>query len=801
MKKMAALKLISSGSLLDASNESINSMDIDEDTKTHIKSLRDLYGMQDKLQNMLNEIKSTNLDKDKLANINIQRFVTKNVDEGFFIGLFRRANKYQLTDVTDVLMVDIKSSANPELIADIDVCLEREESAFCNINNMRGLIDPANRFDASKASTVANKSISSAVVPAPTAALNLDKVDDHEMVNLLIKKAKGPIIIESEAMRKKLIESASQVLSDQQKEHLQPQHILFGLYKITEEDRSLTVAVKYMHNAMLTFEALMHLVNKLQKIFNGSYFSYHKIPQLLLSIKETVIKLLEQIKLTNDALLLLRMHLENTVLTVGENNILTMFADITQKLPLQLNLLSNDIQVKLVDAIGNKGKSHFTMMDAIEKLSIESNRLNVQSEELKKSISIKPEVEIVEVAENISVQKMIEPFKKYLLRLKTNDDGSYDLSQFKDKPKEKCIAALVNASYKVASALDATEQYAKGSPITGLFGVLKNLYSAWSLINEVDAFKQVDTLKEEYNQLKTYLNNQIKDHLTKLIPFIKKLMAQAAFSEKILGLNENIIFNKINVFIDQYITLGTSYGIAEISHLKLGYPYIDIQHELAEQEQSNLQDIKKQKILTNADLINFQETYVNDTKQTLETLMQQDLNKSQSIKQQIVPAIATDPKSILSNKLDARKVRKLAIACDDYKHHLAESLNIQLEKICPDKSQVDLNCRFNADTTINLKKHPNLKLTIDKFNAVHDLQTSLTSADNNENKLSLFSAQLKNNKPLFSKIRNTDKPGITFLKVIASIFTAGLAAAFGIWKSTGEKKTERMEEVLKFKSK
>ncbi len=144
------------------------------------------------------------------------------------------------------------------------------------------------------------------------------------------------------------------------------------------------------------------------------------------------------------------------------------------------------------------------------------------------------------------------------------------------------------------------------------------------------------------------------------------------------------------------------------------------------------------------------------------------------------------------------KVKKLREACLTYKQHLSlEIIRLRTEEQ-PGRpfDHVPLEKRHLPVGEAS----PLLQLTIDKYNAIDDLQQTLTTADNSSTeKLAAFHTALtseRENAPSHQKLlsQRRDTAFITFWKVIATIFTFGIAYACGLWTPRGEKMTK---EALK----
>lgn len=104
-------------------------------------------------------------------------------------------------------------------------------------------------------------------------------------------------------------------------------------------------------------------------------------------------------------------------------------------------------------------------------------------------------------------------------------------------------------------------------------------------------------------------------------------------------------------------------------------------------------------------------------------------------------------------------------------HQEARLLNITLNYIFKEDNRIETNDPISKT----------LSITIDKYNAIQDLKTNLYTIDKQP-----FTEKM--NKHRSTILKNQDHAGKYFLKVIATILTAGLAAAFGIFQDKDGKK-------------
>lgn len=742
--------------LLTSTENEINAVLLDGETKEAIRKLRKLYVMRDQLQKMADTIKFTKLG---LRVVPIRRF-----EQGRFVDPIHQVNAPDASDLKNCLLEDLaacmrKESDTAEALDALVPPAQEMEEVSDLFKSARGTFSLTTSVSASLATslpfaTARTRSVrrdtelfttvplatSSSVPPELTATQIVDAtpIDDHEVVRSIINKTNGSIILQSEAARKNLIAYALRVLSDKEKDKLS-QHMLNAIFLILPDDQALTVVVKTMYNTMLNFEHLMRLVNKLQKILGGSFLGYRKIPDLLGELKKALHVLLESLTSTNEALQVVRHHVEKSGLVFGELDLFNAFSAIAENLPSQVLSLASHMQSGLIDRLDAD------LAEPVKELAKQSRQLGKSANDLSLSTMIS----------SPALSDVFAKFKPLVVALKAqlpqpNPDGTYDLTKFQDKSPQKCIAALVNASYKLLFVLNSAERYSNGSTISGLIDVLRGLYSAYQLINESNAFNFAKEVKgallQNYNDLKALLEDQAKTCLAKFIPFVTRVTHQAASCEQVLGLKENIILENVNPYIEQLISLGKSFGVEEKAT----------------------------------------ETDVFQTASVLQTSLLSSTRKPLS------------PIAEKRKRLNDWKVQQLLIACADYKHHLAEALSSELEKAHPGKYfSIDLNAPFNSLPSL-VKDHSVLKLTIKKYNAVQALQSTLRSSKTSDQKIALFNSNrnrfLKSHTNLFGE--NRDSALIYFLKWVATILTVGIAASFGIWRTYGDNVSDQMKETV-----
>ena len=595
---------------------------------------------------------------------------------------------------------------------------------------------------------VTEESVATAL-PVITALRNLS---DHEVVEYVVDKAKGPIILQCDALRKKLIEMAKSKLTETEANKLDLKDE--NSFNIKEDDAALTAAIKSIYNLILKFEELILHVNKLQSIIlhvnklqsrlDSGYLGYAKIPAILPEIRRSIQNLTQQIKVTSATL----QKLKKQVLTVPMHqeafNPFSIFSGIMGQLASQLRLIGSNINfaadVELVQNIKQ------LLVDCVE---LQSDSAEFQAaaakgtnEDLQQSTSLKTSVKSLQQGHR-SMTGLIKLLKDKIAVITSNPDGTYDLNQFEEGSWQKRAATLVNAAYKMLAALDATERYAHGHPVTGLVELLGNLYSAWSLFKASDAQKFVQHASRDYSEAQILLQNmidrQMLDVLKNIAPRINAVIAEAHTYEVKVGLKKNVLLAQIQPYLDQFKRLYESYhGVGDDKVVGLNSEVfctaIDYQKASSQQEGS---------------------------------------------------------------ALDQYKIRILTAACIDHKHRYAEALHSKLEKAYPGSFKVNLNQPFQLPIpSLAGDEDSVLSITIKKFNKFLEMQETLQAPELSAPfKLSYIEKALRQNMPLFAKRRDTAWE--TFGKICATVFSLGTAVALGIWSTKGKEVAEGMLEITR----
>lgn len=165
---------------------------------------------------------------------------------------------------------------------------------------------------------------------------------------------------------------------------------------------------------------------------------------------------------------------------------------------------------------------------------------------------------------------------------------------------------------------------------------------------------------------------------------------------------------------------------------------------------------------------------------------------------------------------DARKKQMLELNCLEYKKYLQAVIEPQIKMTFPQayleycSEQKILSTEDNLCWTIIKPKSmahfvttkaknlviedKNLRMAIDKYSSVNEMQNTLYTVKPAAKQLADFSQVFYFRKTVIEQRRDT--PTKTFLKAVTTILSAGLAILFGIWTVKGKVVANRMAKVL-----
>ena len=104
------------------------------------------------------------------------------------------------------------------------------------------------------------------------------------------------------------------------------------------------------------------------------------------------------------------------------------------------------------------------------------------------------------------------------------------------------------------------------------------------------------------------------------------------------------------------------------------------------------------------------------------------------------------------------------------------------------------NETIKSHTEILRSENTNLNDAIQKYHALSSLNEKLNSKAPVIQQLSDFRNAFKECRKIITQ--QQDSAGLVFLKIVASIFSLGLAVAFGIWKTEGQRVETRIDNIM-----
>jgi hypothetical protein len=798
-------------SLLNVTDQQIEQLADAAEIKEALNLLRYLYVYQAEIKDMLAKIDAYKYNPAALARVNQRYF---NVDESRNIVIKKIfGNKVKFSTSLGELPID---GATSNKITQMNIGIAK------NIDTLIEMHQPlVNNLPVASAAMIPVEVIVQpvAVIPAPPViippyieqAAELRARNDAGIIHAVIDKAKGTLILTSEASRAELITNARKILSVDQARLLDADQIIGGRYDVTQQDHLLVVNVKAIANVMLSFDQLMWKVTILQNIVSGGFLGYYQIPNLIGQLKANINSLLAEINLANDAIYFMRSHLENGIGDAVKSNLTQMLGKVTE-LPAMLAAISGDMQLNLMEAVDHEARI------GLESLVQASQTLSNNATTLVKA-EAQP-VELTEVVRQTYVftQSIIPKLAVALENSKLNADGTYDLAAIPDNTAPHKIAALYNAAFNMRKVLGSVVKMSEGHNISGFFSLITHLLQLRTSLNAARSDEMINAVFAEYELINKQLNDQLASLFVALRPMAMDLVARAAFTETVLGLQQDTLLQRLKEFMRSFIELGLSYKVEGFVELQAGLaepnPYQLKQLELARLEGARLE-------------ARHQAQGLSDTQKRLagEQSAQMQLIIAALVLPELVPvqenlspimqrAVSEDTPlldlaqvgkiGINANNLndpDAKvlvhQLNMLNTACVDYKHHLATSINTQFEKYYPNKRYViNLENAIDKNTMQQeLAAHPKLRLAVKKYNIVHSMQTKLhTPATTVADRLNNFQNKFENNRDTLVLRRDTGLT--TFLKVLATVFSFGIAAAFGLWGKYGKGVANKIDETI-----
>lgn len=190
-------------------------------------------------------------------------------------------------------------------------------------------------------------------------------------------------------------------------------------------------------------------------------------------------------------------------------------------------------------------------------------------------------------------------------------------------------------------------------------------------------------------------------------------------------------------------------------------------------------------------------------------------------KQQQCGLIQNTLLSLLPKIRQDQQKQQLETACAAYQTYLKTIIETEMDKRCPPRPYThQIRADLAVHTAHEVTNHPDdyvviygrdvdsfamsqppladyprpLRLAIEKYQAVSTLHQTLQTQKPVEAQLKAFHQVYETRRELIEK--NRDSAATTFLKVIATVFTVGLAAVCGIFSSKGKQTSDHIQRTL-----
>lgn len=147
---------------------------------------------------------------------------------------------------------------------------------------------------------------------------------------------------------------------------------------------------------------------------------------------------------------------------------------------------------------------------------------------------------------------------------------------------------------------------------------------------------------------------------------------------------------------------------------------------------------------------------------------------------------------------EQRKTR-LGHACHQYQRYLEQTIERELldnySHIFKLRTNINKLINSNDKSILKIKsENDNFNMLIEKYKAMRDIHSTLTTAEEVNVQLRNFKNKLTQHRPTIEKRR--DNAAMIFLKVATTILSLGFAALFGIWNTNGKIATKNMESLI-----
>jgi hypothetical protein len=774
----------------------------DANLKSMIAKLKELYEYKNTLNEILAAADACKHNPPELDKIKFKMFLIKSKGKYSLELIHSDATGFLGKSLSDYHLL---AQAQNETPNEINGILERDKNLVLKLDAMLSKIgfpseQPAIPQDiAPKLDDAAIEAIIPAVIPA----------ENSVFLKQVLNTAKGSIVLQSESSRIELIAKTCLVLSAEQAASLSDDKIKNGFYEPHPNDRILVINVKRIYNAMFSFEVLMEKINILITVLSGGITHAISINEKIKQLKDNIKSLFAHIKHINDGLFVLRQYIEYGVYDAVKNNMSHMLQKLTE-LAGSARLAGTDLQAKLINLVmpdendhSNKGKAEASDIIDIDSLNEQITHLQESVNALSSEHSQQPE-HAGSISWLQTCNSIISDLRSRLRDIPTKPDGSYDIEKLQPGSLEKNYAALINAAYKVNDASNALVKMSEGHNISGFFSLISSLLSANTLIAETNLGKWQDQVKDTYTNARDKIILILKEMIKSALPQIRQVVARTALTEHLLGVNADNISKQLFDTVGQFDDLAKHFGFKEWLQLKNDFPFNKEQAEMVAAEIQNLTRLSlEEKDKEKQQLISQQLQLLTMLQSTLGLPQPIDspANSPSPQTQTLVPVEPDERQTLLpvsanlgDHDEQSRKIDALNQACIDYKHHLAVSMRNRISKKYPG-IKLGINLATNIRLPAELKRDHFLFLGAKKYNAAHSMQQKLsTHGINNAERLQNFNNEFKMNRALLKRCRTP--AGIIFLKVLATILSLGIAAAFGMWGgSPGRRTVKDMEEI------
>jgi hypothetical protein len=366
-----------------------------------------------------------------------------------------------------------------------------------------------------------------------------------------------------------------------------------------------------------------------------------------------------------------------------------------------------------------------------------------------------------------------------------------------------------------------------------------------------------DTLQQfdfDIHVVKAAIDDQILRALKYIEPKIVDAVVKARVAEVAAGIKENLIVSQLKKGVDLFVNISHTFDIRKFDYLHKDFPYdnktrqiaakelerIQELHETAEQEvklgtrskyhyinraihnlEIFIKGLPKVELATvnvsaagaalpvnAAAAVSLKNDSGNiDKLHDDETILSLDLDHAPILNLDDGPVLELDDDAAPLLAVNANKpvkpaaltgqlqsnVETLDLACIAYKTHLLNQINEIREKDEPGSKYDNHDLYQKIQPIANASEM--LELTRKKFNAVHAMHKQLLVTDKSASeKLVAFRAEYTDKRKDILNTRR-DSKGITFLKVVATIFTFALSIAFGLWTPKGRQLGKQIERL------